>query len=149
MKDNGFWEGKKTKAVRVGDILAEKKGLPPIIAVSPKDTLDKAIALMNDHSISQLPVMRGNDVLGSLNEASLMRLLHDGAKFEETEISSVMGKPLPTLDWEVEISEAYRVLLSGTSGIVVKRQGTPAGLLTRADFVNHWTRHGKEVDYEI
>jgi len=138
MQENGFWAGKQASAVKIKDILTEKKGLPPLIAVSPKDTLIKAIGLTQDYNISQLPVVDNNKVVGSLNEASLMQLLHDGIKFDEQEISAVMGKPPPILDENTDIAEAYRVLLSGATGIVVKRQDLPVGLITRADLVNYW-----------
>ena len=140
MQKNGFWEGKKAGVVRIKDVLAEKKGLLPIIAVSPKDTVIRAISLTQDHNISQLPVIDDNIVVGSLNEASLMQLLHDGVRVAEQEVSAVMGKPLPSLDENTDIAEAYRVLLSGATGIVVKRQDLPLGLITRADLVNYWIK---------
>ncbi len=138
MQENGFWEGSETEAIKIKDVLAEKKGLAPLISVSPKDTLVKAILLMQDNNISQLPVVDGENVVGSLNEASLMHLLHDGIKFEEQEISAIMGKPMPILDEGVDIAEGYRLLLSGATGIIVKREGLPVGLITRVDLVNHW-----------
>ncbi len=140
MQENGFWEGKKAGVVHIKDVLAGKKGLPPLIAVSPRDTVIKAISLTQDHNISQLPVIEDNAVTGSLNEASLMQLLHDGVKVAEQEVSAVMGKPLPALDENTDIAEAYRVLLSGASGIVVTRRDLPVGLITRADLVNHWIK---------
>lgn len=138
MQENGFWEGSKTEAIKIKDVLAEKKSLASLIFVSPKDTLGKAIFLMQDNNISQLPVIDGEDVVGSLNEASLMHLLHDGIKFDEQEISAVMGKPMPILDEDVDIAEGYRLLLSGATGIIVKRKSLPVGLITRVDLVNHW-----------
>lgn len=140
MQENGFWEGKRAGVVRIKDVLVEKKGLPPLIAVSARDTVIRAISLTQDHNISQLPVIDDNVVVGSLNEASLMQLLHDGVKVAEQEVSAVMGKPLPGLDESTDVAEAYRVLLSGATGIVVKRQDLPVGLITRADLVNYWIK---------
>lgn len=149
MQENGFWEGEKTETITIREVLAEKKGLPPIIYVTPKDTLITAIRIMQDYNISQLPVIEEKEVVGSLNEASLMQLLHDGVKFEEQQISVVMGKPLPALDRETDIAEAYRVLLSGAAGIVVKKKDEPVGLITRADLVSHWMLNKGEKSYEI
>lgn len=73
-----------------------------------------------------------------MNEASLMKLLHDGVGFTKQEIFSVMGQPLPTLDEEADVSEAYRLLLSGTTGIVVTRDEVPTGVITQTDLINHW-----------
>ena len=55
-------------------------------------------------------------------------------------VVAVMGKPLPTMDEKMDISEAYRVLLSGTTGIVVYRGGFPAGVITRSDIIEYWMK---------
>jgi len=63
-------------------------------------------------NISQFPVIDHNNIVGSLNEASLMQLLHEGIEFDRQDIATVMGKPLPSLEETTDVSEAYRVLLS-------------------------------------
>ena len=138
MQENGFWEGTKARTIKVGEILSQKTDLPSIIAVTPRDTLSTATNLLQKLNISQLPVIDNNQVLGSLNEASLMKCLHDGINFSNQEVSAVMGKPLPLLDEEVDISEAYRVLLSGTTGIIITSHDIPIGLITRADLIRYW-----------
>ena len=75
-----------------------------------------------------------------------MQLLHDGIEFDRQDIGLVMGKPLPSLDERIDISEAYRVLLTGATGIVVKQEGVPVALITRADLVTYWITE-KEEDY--
>jgi len=144
MQENGFWEGEAARSVIIKEILGGKKNLPPLISVSPKDKLIRAVSLIQEFNISQLPVIEGNDIRGSLNEASLMQLLHDGIDFDRQDVATVMGKPLPSLDENTDISEAYRVLLSGATGIVVKRQSYPLALLTRADLVTYWINQKKE-----
>jgi cystathionine beta-synthase len=67
-----------------------------------------------------------------------MQLLHEGIEFDRQDIATVMGKPLPSLEETTDVSEAYRVLLSGATGIVVKKEGVPIGLIARADLVTYW-----------
>lgn len=141
MQENGFWEGKSPRKVIIKEILTDKKNFPPLIAVSPQDKLIRAVSLIREFNISQLPVIEGENIVGSLNEASLMQFLHNGIEFDKQEIATVMGKPLPSLDENTDISEAYRVLLSGATGIVVKHKDSPIGLITRADLVIYWIEH--------
>jgi cystathionine beta-synthase len=138
MQENGFREGEEIKITKVKEILNEKKDLPPMISVHSQDILSKAVKLMHGYNISQLPVVDHGKVVGSLQEASLMKLLHDGVDFTKQGIFAVMGKPLPALDEDTEVSEVYRLLLSGTAGIIVTRDEVPIGVITRADLVNHW-----------
>ncbi|AFY36343.1 cystathionine beta-synthase [Calothrix sp. PCC 7507] len=144
MQENGFWEGKITKSIKIGEILSQKVDFPSLVAVSPRDTLSQATILLQQLNISQLPVIDNNQVVGSLNEASLMKFLHDGINFSNQNVLAVMGKPLPILDEEVDISEAYRVLLSGTTGIIIKRDDVPIGLITRADLIRYWISQTQE-----
>ena len=138
MQENGFWEGEEIKITKVKEILNEKKDLPPMISVHSQAILSEAVKVMHKYNISQLPVVDHGKSVGSLQEASLMKLLHDGVDFTKQSISAVMGKPLPALDEDTEVSEAYRLLLSGTTGIIVTRDDVPIGVITRADLVNHW-----------
>ena len=146
MKENGFWEGRKSRTVTVKEILRNKRNLPLLISVSLHDKLIQAVSLIQELNISQLPVIDGDDIVGSLNDSSLMQLLHDGIEFDRQDIGLVMGKSLPSLDERIDISEAYRVLLTGATGIVVKQEGVPVALITRADLVTYWITE-KEEDY--
>lgn len=142
MQENGFWEDRTRQPLTVGDILAGKTQWPSLIAVSPRDKLSRAIILMETHNISQLPVVDGEKVVGSLNESSIMKVLHDGLDFANQEIAAVMTKPLPSLDVQTDASEAYRLLLAGAAGIIVT-QGTERngiGVITRSDLIATWVR---------
>jgi cystathionine beta-synthase len=137
MQANGFWEGEEVKKTPIRDVLSRKDKYPPMISVTPRDMLIRAVKLMHDYNISQLPVVENDRVVGSLDETSLMKLLFDGVDFGTQEISKVMGRPLPALDEEIDAAEAYRVLLSGTTGLVVTKKGIPVGVITRTDLINY------------
>ncbi len=141
MEENNFISRKKK--VNLKQILAKKPGIPALISVSAGDKLTKAVSLMQKFNISQLPVIERNEVAGSLNEASLMRLLNDGIEFDVQPAGMVMGKPIPALGQNTDVSEAYRILLSGESGIVVKIDGKPEGFISRADIINYWIKEKK------
>ena len=138
----------------VGEILSSKTRWASLISVDPRDKLGRAIVLMEEHHISQLPVVDDRDqVVGSINESSIMKALHDGLDVVNQEISAVMGKPLPTLDVQADASEAYRLLLAGAPGIIVtfgvEKRGI--GVVTRSDLISLWVRRdgGKQAFEEI
>lgn len=143
MQKNGFWEEGDVRVIKVKEILKQKKDFPSIISVSTGETISNALNLIHKYNISQLPVIDNNKVVGSLNETSLMKLFHDGIDFNKQQILAVMGKPLPTLDKDVDIAEAYRVLLSGTTGIIVTEDEIPIGVITRVDLINYWAAQNK------
>jgi cystathionine beta-synthase len=147
MQENGFWEERREERTTVGDVLAGKKDFPSLLFLSPQDRLIKAISIFREFDISQVPVLEGKKAVGSLNEVSLMRFLHNGSD-AESKVSSVMGSPLPVMAERTDVSEAYRVLLSGAAAIVVEREGDVVGLITRSDLVDYWSKR-KEGQNEI
>ena len=144
LSENNCLLDKKPRAEAIGEILSSKKDIPSLISLSPKDSLTKAVVLFQRYKISQLPVIEGDKVVGSINESSLMYLLYGGTNADKQEIGNVMGKPMPSLDEDTPVSEAYRLLLSEVTGIVVKKRGSPVGLISRADLITYWISQSKE-----
>ena len=139
MQENSFLEFKQ-KRVRIGEVLAKKQEGPSIIAVSPHDKIAKAISLMHKYQISQLPVIDGTKNAGSVLEETVMKLLYDGTDLSQQEVGTIMSKPLPELDIETNIAEAYRLLLAGHGAIIVFAEKKPFGVVTRIDLVDFWLK---------
>ena len=154
MQENGFWEDRARPSQVVGEILSGKTRWPLLISVGPQDKLGRAIALMEAHQISQLPVVDDRDrVVGSINESAIMKVLHDGLDVVNQEIAAIMGKPLPSLDVQTDVAEAYRLLLGGAPGLIAtfgpEKRGI--GVITRSDLIASWIRRGnnKEILEEL
>jgi cystathionine beta-synthase len=147
MEENGFRESEKSINVTIGDILRFKKTLPLLISISPKDKLNKAVLLFEKYNISQIPVIDKNKVIGSINEVSLIDLLHKNIQFKDQKVNVFMGKPMPSLGEKKDISEAYRILLTAVSGIIVTQKNIPIGLVTRADIINYLSSLNRNGEY--
>ncbi len=147
MEENGLLAYAPQKA-STADVLRSKRKVAPLISIGPGAKAIIAIQMMEKFGISQLPVVSGRQSIGSLNEVTLVKLLHDGVNLWKTPVSKVMGKPLPQVDVSVNVSEAFRLLLAGYGGIIVTHDGLPCGFLTRIDLVNFWAGRingGKEA----
>jgi cystathionine beta-synthase len=136
MRQNGFWQTHEQRSVKIGQVIGHKKEAPAIISVGPKEKLKVAVQLFTQHNISQLPVIEENKVIGALNEASIMKSLHDGVDLNNQDIGVVMGNPLPVLDECTDIAEAYRLLLGGSPALVVTQDSVPYGIISRFDIIN-------------
>jgi len=142
MQENGLWEGKIKEPVTVAQILPARK-CSSIICVSPETTLEQGLALMQQHNISQLPVIENDKMIGSIQETALMKLVYNGVDFSNQQAKAVMGAPFPEIDVQTDISEAYRILLSGQNAILVTENSKPKAVLTRIDLVNFYARRIK------
>jgi cystathionine beta-synthase len=83
---------------------------------------------------------RNGQVVGSLTEVTLLRLLHDGKNLRDMVVAEVMGKPMPQIDEGTDIAEPYRLLMAGHNGVVVTRGASPCGFLSRIDLADFWTK---------
>jgi cystathionine beta-synthase len=132
---NGFLSEGKRKAT-VGDVLRGKTPLPPMITVKPDDTVKAALDLLRQYEISQLPVMNGREIVGSVNDVGVMQAVFDQADIIHKPVSDVMGRPFPSLEQYEEIERAYKLLTLANPAVVVTDELEPIGVLTRQDIIS-------------
>jgi len=122
----------------VGDLL-RARGTRTLVTARPEATAAEAAELMQASGISQLPVLRDGHSVGSIQEVTLARLLHDDTDPESVRVGDVMARPLPQLDVGVHLDEAYRLLLAGNSGVLAIEGDSVVGIVTRIDLIQYWT----------
>src|SRR3982074_1053303 len=135
MHANGFLEDTKRKDT-VGDVLRTKRPLPPMITVTEEQTVKEALDLLRSYEISQLPVTRGTEVVGSINDVAVMQAVFDHADIMHKPVVEVMGRAFPALEHDVEVTVAYKLLTMANSAIVVTEDGNPVGVVTRQDIIS-------------
>ena len=119
------------------------RGPRTLVHISPDATVFDAIVLMQTSGISQLPVLQDGRSVGSIQEVTLARVLHDNADPKKLGIGEVMARPLPTLDANVHLDEAYRLLLSGNTGVLAAIDGKVQDIVTRIDLVQYYQMRKK------
>jgi len=134
MVANGFLAEEKRVAT-VGDVLRSKQPLPPMITVAETDSVNLALDLLRKYEISQIPVMHGTNIIGSINDVAVMQAVFDRSDLLHKQVQAVMGRPFPTLDTNAEVDRAYKLLTLANSAIVVTDNASPIGVLTRQDII--------------
>jgi cystathionine beta-synthase len=132
---NGFLQDAKRRAT-VGDVLRTKTPLPRLITLQEGDMVKAALDLLRKYEISQIPVMRGHEVVGSVNDVGVMQSVFDSADILHQPVTEVMGRAFPALDRSEEIERAYKLLTLANPAIVVTDDGEPIGVLTRQDIIS-------------
>jgi cystathionine beta-synthase len=127
----------------VGELI-QARGARKLVTITPDATVADAIDLMERGSISQLPVLQDGQPVGSIQEVTLARVLHDKIDPAHVQIREVMARPLPVLDASVHLDEAYRLLLSGNTGVLATTKGEVVGIVTRIDLVEYWNKQRKQ-----
>ena len=133
MRENQMLEAEH---VTLGDMLNRKDAsAPAIVSVAPAAGVRQALNLMALHDVSQLPVMDGEECVGSVVEATLsQRGLETPALLEAT-VREVMDAPFPALASDEAIEFAVKLLSKSTPAVLVLEHGHVEGIVTRSDML--------------
>jgi cystathionine beta-synthase len=123
----------------VADLL-KQRGPRTLVTITPTTTAAEAIVLLQKTGISQLPVLQDGKPVGSVQEVTLARLLHDDRDPAEVTVGEIMARPLPQVETTVHIDEAYRLLLAGNTGVLAIEDGQVVDIVTRIDLIQYWTQ---------
>jgi cystathionine beta-synthase len=121
----------------IGDLL-QTRGPRQLVTITPDATAAAAIDLLQATGISQLPVLQDGKAVGSVQEVTLARVLHDNDDPSKVFVGDIMAKPLPQLDATVHLDEAYRLLLAGNTGVLAVMNGRVTDIVTRIDLIEYW-----------
>lgn len=103
-----------------------------VICAKLKDRILDVSDKMVKYAISQVPVMDGSRVVGTVTEESIMRRLGSNVVNQTTE--KVMVSPLPVVDEEADV-EKVRGLLKTYQGVLVAKGKKIVGIITRSDLL--------------
>jgi cystathionine beta-synthase len=123
----------------IGDLM-HHRGKRDLATVSPQETVAATIELMQSRGISQVPVLENGKPVGSVQEVTIARVLHDERDPHTLPVGDVMARPLPVLDASTHLDEAYRLLMAGHTGVLVTHDNKVVDIVTRIDLVQYWNR---------
>jgi cystathionine beta-synthase len=134
MRDNGLLE---LEDVRIADILKAKKGgkTPGLVTIDAADTLRRALELIREYDISQIPVFLDGRMAGSINENTLMRAVLENPAIIDERVGRLMEAPLPTVQADEPAREAISLLSKKNASVLVMENSHAMGILTRTDVI--------------
>jgi cystathionine beta-synthase len=144
MLQYGFVE-RRTKLPTVEELLLSKRAegsdVPALVTISSHQKVGEAIDVMQQYSISQLPVVRDGDsesladVIGSLQDRDLLDRVFKNADALHEDVAAAMQPPLAAVEASQTLDEVFATLTGRTNAVVVARDGKPVGVLTRSDLL--------------
>jgi cystathionine beta-synthase len=122
-----------------------RRGSRDLVKIAPDATADEAIRVLEANGISQLPVIGADGkAVGSVQEVTLARVLHDLRDPGQVKIGDIMARPLPTLDISTHLDEAYRLLMAGYTGVLATQLDQVVDIVTRIDLIHYWDQTRKK-----
>lgn len=137
MRENRFLIPEK---ITIGYVLESKRGVPDLVSIDPAATVRKALDLINEHNVSQLPVMENGTAVGSIEESELMSAVIANPATFDASVSSVMKPPFPSVARDEPINHAISFLSKKNPAVLVEDGKKVVGILTRYDVIEYMSR---------
>ncbi len=137
MREFGFLTPDSAHGI-VSDVLAKKKRAP-MVSITPKDTVEKAISVMKSTDISQMPVILGGKVLGKVTERQLLTGLYHKSIGPTNHISAVYDPDVVTVPESESLDHVANILEKENLVIVTNTKGKALGVITRIDLIEFYS----------
>jgi CBS domain-containing protein len=125
-------------------LITKNKG-KPVIGLTPKDSLDKAVHLMMEHRIGSLVVTENGALVGILSERDLLSVLHKKHAMWEPKTAADAMTPNPyTCDPDNTLEEVMNMMVEhNIRHLPVVYKGRLEGMLSITDVVEELLKKAK------
>jgi len=124
--------------VTLMNVLGRKQSdTPEVVSTTPGAPVRQALGLMTLHDVSQLPVMEGDNCVGSVSDWSLSQKSLENPKLLDATVSEVMDSPFPMISADQPIESVVKLLSKSNPAVLVRRNGTIEGIVTRSDMLHY------------
>jgi len=113
---------------------AEDIMVKTIISITPNSTIRKAVSLMNENQISQLPILEKNQNLGSITSKKIQKYIIDHPEIINKDVSLIKELPFPEIDKNWNIKDISDLLLKYPA-VLVKENNEYIGIITDSDLL--------------
>jgi cystathionine beta-synthase len=137
MKENQFLESQIH--VRAGQVVREKARRSKLVFIPLGVTVQDAVNLMREHDISQVPVMEGGEVVGSISEARILDILVLDPNVKTKPVAEYMETPFPVVAEDSTLTEIANRMDHETPAILVKVQDG-YDIITKSDLIFFLTK---------
>ncbi len=132
MRERGFLEEEYKTA---GELVA-KNADSPLVTVFAEELVSHAIAKMRKFSISQIPVLKDNTFVGSIDDSHVYQLLVEDPSLRDSPISSIMGAPFPVVNHSAHLDDLCKLINKDTPAVLVELPQGGHHIVTRYDIIS-------------
>ncbi|MEZ4966135.1 MAG: pyridoxal-phosphate dependent enzyme [Saprospiraceae bacterium] len=133
MRERGFLDVE----LKIRDLISRKKD-HRFISISAGESVRQAFNLMKSYDISQLPVMDGERVVGSITETQVLHfLLENPIQNSEKTVRDVMGKAFPSVNDDLPVSYLNRYINKEIPAVIVTDRSGTMHIVTQYDLIQN------------
>lgn len=131
MRERGF-----IKSMQNALDLIENHKDKKLITATPGELIGNVINRMKQFNISQLPIIKDNNFIGSVNDADLFQKLIDNPALKLNAIEDVMDNPFPIVEPNASILEISKKISKKVPAVLVKDINNQYHIITKHDVID-------------
>jgi cystathionine beta-synthase len=133
MKDHGFLESRKFATAK--DIIENRKINTELRTIDKSLTVGEAILTMNRHGIDQVPVVDGEEFVGSLNDTKVLKSLLENPAIKNEPVSAIMEAPFQFVGMDNTIDVLSSLIQKDRKALMIRDAQNNAHILTQSDLL--------------
>jgi len=137
MKDHGFMEEEDFSTVN--DIINNRTD-QKLLTISQDTKINEAIELLNEQGIDQIPVVNGEDFVGSLSSSTLLQKLINNPDIKNDKVESLMESPLQFVSKDETLNVISSIFNRDNRAVLVRDADQQAHIITQHDLLDVLTK---------
>jgi cystathionine beta-synthase len=132
MRERGFLE---EELLTAGDLVA-KHANKPLVSLYAEELVSHAVAKMRNFDISQIPVMKDGQFVGSIDDSHLYQLLVDDPSLKDAPISTIMNPAFPVVQQNTSVEELCKLISKQVPAVLVALADNKFHIVSRYDVIS-------------
>jgi len=133
MKDHGYLEEREYATAR--DILKKQGAHPHLVTVSVDMKIGRAILVMNQAGISQVPVTDGDQIVGTITDSIVLKNLIENPETKNAKVKEIMDDPLPFVAMDNTLDVLSSLINKKNTAVLVRDENNRTHIITQHDIL--------------
>ncbi|MEL6845833.1 MAG: pyridoxal-phosphate dependent enzyme, partial [Bacteroidota bacterium] len=123
-----------------GEIIKLKSTQANVLLLNDQQPLMEAIHLMREQNVSQIPVTKDGEIIGSLNESRVLNTILDDPSLKDGPISQAMGDAFPFVLESTRMDVISKLINKDNPAVLVKKDDGELDIITEYDLIQVLSR---------
>ncbi|HEC38195.1 MAG TPA: CBS domain-containing protein [bacterium] len=105
-----------------------------LLTINSKSSIKDAINLLNEYSISQVPIIESGQNMGSLTSKKIQKFITDNPEIINADVSTIKELPFPEIEKNWNVKEISNLLINYPA-VLVRERNIYVGIITDSDLL--------------
>ncbi|MBK6265388.1 cystathionine beta-synthase [Marivirga sp. S37H4] len=133
MRDHGFLENNEYATAK--DIIAKRNGSFKLISVNSDTKVGEVVKLLDELSISQLPVQENGHFVGSISDTKLLNKLVEKPELKNKPVSEIMDDSFKFIAMNTTVDTISSMMNRGDKALMVMDEQQTPHIITKQDLL--------------